>query len=819
MSCAACSARVEKEVGKTAGVSSCSVSLLTNTLLVDGTAEDADIIRAVERAGYGIAENKERGKTSRVTGDDVLADRETPVLLKRFAVSLVFLAALMYFSMGVTMWGFPVPRFFDGNFVSLGILQMLLSLTVMIINKKFFISGARGLLRRSPNMDTLVSLGSAASFGYSVVMLFKMTSASPDAQEGLMHEFYFESAAMILTLITLGKLLEARSKGKTTSALKALMDLSPKKATLLRSGEEISVPIEEVRVGDIFIVRQGESIPVDARIIEGHCAVNEASLTGESIPVDKSAGDSVYSATLNTAGFIKCSATRIGEDTALSQIIKMVSDASATKAPIAKTADKVSGVFVPSVIGIAALTLVIWLIIGQSVGYSLARAVSVLVISCPCALGLATPVAIMVGGGVGARQGILFKNASSLEAAGKTALVALDKTGTVTRGKPCVTDIIPYEADEKELISAAYSVEYASEHPLSRAVAEYAKGLGVSLVPASDFVSETGSGIGATVDGERIFAGKSAYINSVNAIPRALSEKADTLSREGKTPMFFASRERFYGIIAVADTIKDDSARAIAELSGMGIRTYMLTGDNENTAMAVGKAAGVDEVVASVLPGGKADIINRLKKDGKVMMVGDGINDAPALTAADIGIAIGAGTDIAIDAADIVLVKSRLGDVGAAIRLGRATLRCIHQNLFWAFIYNVIGIPLAAGAFVSLGLTLNPMFAAAAMSLSSFFVVTNALRLNLINIRSTKHDRKINMKNKKEKKTMEKTFKVEGMMCPHCEARVKSVLESIDGVNEALVSHKEGSAKVILAKDIDASVFKKAIEDAGYKVL
>ena len=822
MSRAACSARVEKEVSKVSGVSSCSVSLLTNSMGVDGTASDKDIIDAVVKAGYGASIKGAEKKSSKVDYDDALIDRETPVLRKRFIVSLVFLIVLMYFSMGYTMWNFPLPHFLDGNYMAIGILQLLLCICIMIINKKFFVSGIRGLINRAPNMDTLVSLGATASFGYSLYILFKMTTVSPDEGMHLIHEFYFESAAMILTLITLGKMLESFSKGKTTSALKGLMKLAPKSATVIRDGVETEVEIEDVKKGDIFVVRPGENIPVDGVVIEGESAVNESALTGESIPVDKKTGDKVSSATINQSGFLKCEATRVGEDTTLSQIIKMVSDASATKAPIAKIADKVSGVFVPAVITIAALTIIMWLILGRSVGFSLARGISVLVISCPCALGLATPVAIMVGNGMGAKNGILFKTAVSLEETGRAAVVALDKTGTITKGEPVVTDIIPYgKTDEKTLLSIACSIEKKSEHPLAKAIVQKGESEKSEILNTEKFEVLPGNGICAEIAGEKIYAGKADFIKNIAKIPEETEKESEKLSNNGKTPMYFASEKEFFGIIAVADTIKEDSAKAIRELSDMGIKTVMITGDNKNTASAIGKEVGIEEVVAEVLPDGKSKVVSELKKYGKVIMVGDGINDAPALTSADIGISIGAGTDIAIDAADVVLMNSNLSDVAAAIRLSRATLRNIHENLFWAFIYNVVGIPLAVGAFVSLGIELNPMFGAAAMSLSSFCVVTNALRLNLFNIRNTKHDRKRKnkIKYKKEKKTMETTIKIEGMMCPHCEGRVKKALEAVEGVSEAVVSHKEGNAKVTHNESVSVDTLKKTVEDAGYKVI
>ena len=818
MSCAACSARVEKAVMGVEGVTSCSVSLLTNSMGVEGTASEKDIIEAVKNAGYGAAK---KGKTERysVSKDDALADTETPKLLRRLVASLVFLAVLMYVSMGHVMWGWPVPSFLNENFIGIALLQLLLCGIVMVINQKFFINGFKGLIHHSPNMDTLVALGSVASFIYSVYALFAMT-IYPEHAHHYLHELYFESAAMILALITLGKMLEARSKGKTTDALKSLMKLAPKTAVVVRGGKEETVAIEEVRKGDIFVVRPGENVPVDGVIIEGHSALNESALTGESIPVDKGVGDTVSAATINQSGFIKCEATRVGEDTTLSQIIKMVSDAAATKAPIAKIADKVSGVFVPTVITIALIAFATWLIAGQSVGYALARGISVLVISCPCALGLATPVAIMVGNGVGAKNGILFKTAVSLESAGKTQIVALDKTGTITRGEPSVTDVIHVEAkNEAELISLAVSLEHGSEHPLAKAIMKKAEELGITPSTVEDFKILPGNGLTAMLENAVLAGGNADFIAGKAVIPESAKAEAEKLAESGKTPMFFAHGEKLLGIIAVADTIKEDSPKAISELRGMGIRVVMLTGDNQKTADAIGKQAGVDEVIAGVLPDGKEAVIRKLQKEGKVAMVGDGINDAPALTKADVGIAIGAGTDIAIDAADVVLVKSRLSDVPAAIRLSRATLRNIRENLFWAFIYNIIGIPLAAGVFVGLGLTLNPMFGAAAMSLSSFCVVTNALRLNLFNIRSTKRDRKIKIKTKKEKKPMEKTLKIEGMMCPHCSSRVKKALEELPEVTEAIVSHKEGTAIVKLSAELDDSILKNTVENQGYKVL
>ena len=840
MSCAACSARVEKAVSAVPGVTSCSVSLLTGSMGVEGTASADAIVAAVRDAGYG-AEPKRRGESggtvgaSAAAGDDALKDRETPVLKRRLIASLGFLAVLMYVSMGHTMWGWPLPSFFDGNHVAMGLLQLLLTVAVMVINQKFFISGYRALWHRAPNMDTLVALGSTAAFGYSTVVLFAMTAAQvrgdADAVMSYMHEFYFESAAMILALITVGKMLEARSKGKTTDALRGLMQLAPQTATVERDGAEKTVPIAEVVRGDVFVVRPGESIPVDGVVLSGSSAVDESSLTGESIPVDKSEGSAVSAGTLNQSGFIRCEARRVGEDTTLSQIIAMVSDAAATKAPIAKVADKVSGVFVPTVITIAAITVAAWLIAGQSVGYALARGISVLVISCPCALGLATPVAIMVGNGVGARHGILFKTAVSLENTGKTRTVALDKTGTITRGEPTVTDIIPAEGvGEDELLALAYTLERRSEHPLARAVSSRAAERDIEAAELDSFSALPGNGLTGELGGQTFVGGSGRFISDNVEVPDELRACADRLSGEGKTPLFFARGGRLCGIIAVADTVKEDSAQAISEMRGMGIRVVMLTGDNERTAKAVGAMAGVDEVIAGVLPDGKADAVRELQKTGRVAMVGDGINDAPALTAADIGIAIGAGADVAIDAADVVLMKSRLSDVPAAIRLSRATLRNIHENLFWAFIYNIIGIPLAAGVFIHLlGLQLNPMFGAAAMSLSSFSVVSNALRLNLFklydprrdsNIRGSDAD-KISTEIKtetKENKTMKKTVTIEGMMCGHCEMHVKNALEALDGVTSAEVSHEAGTAVVTFAGDVSDDTMKKAVEDQGYKV-
>ena len=837
MSCAACSARVEKAVSKVDGVTSCSVSLLTNSMGVEGSAPAAEIIRAVEEAGYGAS--LKGGNSGARTGagassavseqEDMLRDRETPLLKKRLAASLVFLVILMYFSMGHMMWGWPVPAFFAENHVAMGILQLLLTAIVMVINQKFFISGFRGLIHRSPNMDTLVALGSSAAFGYSVVALFAMTDAQMrgdhQAVMGYMHEFYFESAAMILALITVGKMLEARSKGKTTDALKSLMKLAPKTAVILSEGEEKEIPVEQVKKGDIFVVRPGENIPVDGRIIQGSIAVNESALTGESIPVDKETGDQVSAATINQSGFIKCEATRVGEDTTLSQIIQMVSDAAATKAPIAKVADKVSGVFVPAVIAIAIVTIIVWLLAGQTIGFALARGISVLVISCPCALGLATPVAIMVGNGMGAKNGILFKNAVSLEETGRTQIVVLDKTGTITSGEPTVTDILPAEGySGDELMDLAAALEAKSEHPLARAIIKAAADSGRQTAEVSQFKALPGNGLSAVLNGKELYGGNHKFISNIAEVPAGMARQAEELAASGKTPLFFAAGGDLIGIIAVADVIKDDSYEAVREMRNMGIRVVMLTGDNERTARAIGKEAGVDQVIAGVMPEGKESVIRQLKEKGKVAMVGDGINDAPALTRADIGIAIGAGTDVAIDAADIVLMKSSLLDVPAAIRLSRATLRNIHENLFWAFIYNVIGIPLAAGVFISLvGWQLNPMFGAAAMSLSSFCVVSNALRLNWFKMYDPKSDHKIKNKLKesdweKEKETMNKTMKIEGMMCAHCEAAVKKALEELPQVEQAEVSHEKGTAVVTLSADIADEKLKKAVEDKDYKV-
>ena len=835
MSCAACSARVEKAVSKVDGVTSCSVSLLTNSMGVEGSAPAAEIIRAVEEAGYGASlkggtSGARAGASSAVSEqEDMLRDRETPLLKKRLAASLVFLVILMYFSMGHMMWGWPVPSFFAENHVAMGILQLLLTAIVMVINQKFFISGFRGLIHRSPNMDTLVALGSSAAFGYSVVALFAMTDAQMrgdhQAVMGYMHEFYFESAAMILALITVGKMLEARSKGKTTDALKSLMKLAPKTAVILSEGEEREIPVEQVKKGDIFVVRPGENIPVDGVIIQGSSAVNESALTGESIPVDKETGDQVSAATINQSGFIKCEATRVGEDTTLSQIIQMVSDAAATKAPIAKVADKVSGVFVPAVIAIAIVTIIVWLLAGQTIGFALARGISVLVISCPCALGLATPVAIMVGNGMGAKNGILFKNAVSLEETGRTQIVVLDKTGTITSGEPTVTDILPSEGySGDELMDLAAALEAKSEHPLARAIIKAAADSGRQTAEVSQFKALPGNGLSAVLNGKELYGGNHKFISNIAEVPAGMARQAEELAASGKTPLFFAAGGDLIGIIAVADVIKDDSYEAVREMRNMGIRVVMLTGDNERTARAIGKEAGVDQVIAGVMPEGKESVIRQLKEKGKVAMVGDGINDAPALTRADIGIAIGAGTDVAIDAADIVLMKSSLLDVPAAIRLSRATLRNIHENLFWAFIYNVIGIPLAAGVFISLvGWQLNPMFGAAAMSLSSFCVVSNALRLNWFKMYDPKSDHKIKNKLKesdweKEKETMNKTMKIEGMMCAHCEAAVKKALEELPQVEQAEVSHEKGTAVVTLSADIADEKLKKAVEDKDYKV-
>ena len=831
MSCAACSARVEKAVSKVPGVTSCSVSLLTNSMGVEGTASPEAIVKAVEDAGYGASKKgaEKAASASAADAEDALKDRETPALKRRLIASLVFLVVLMYISMGHMMWGWPLPAALAENHVAMGLTQLLLTVAVMVINQKFFISGFKGLIHGAPNMDTLVALGSGASFVYSTYALFAMTDAQLRGDTAgvmqYMHEFYFESAAMILTLITVGKMLEARSKGRTTDALKGLMKLAPKTAVLLRGGAEVTVPIAEVRKGDVFVVRPGENIPVDGVVLEGSSAVNESALTGESIPVDKAAGDAVSAATMNQSGFLRCEATRVGEDTTLSQIIRMVSDAAATKAPIAKVADKVSGVFVPIVITIAVVAIIVWMLAGQTFGYALARGISVLVISCPCALGLATPVAIMVGSGMGAKNGILFKTAVSLEEAGKVQIVALDKTGTITSGEPRVTGILPAGGvTEGELLAAAAALEKKSEHPLARAILQLAGERSMEIAEVEGFEAKPGNGLVATLAGDALAGGNLKFISAQAAVPAALRTAAETLAEAGKTPLFFSRAGRLIGIIAVADVIKPDSPAAVRELQNMGIRVVMLTGDNARTAKAIGREAGVDEVIAGVLPEGKESVIRELKTQGKVMMVGDGINDAPALTRADIGAAIGAGTDIAIDAADVVLMKSRLSDVPAAIRLSRATLRNIHENLFWAFIYNVIGIPLAAGVWIPLfGWQLNPMFGAAAMSLSSVCVVTNALRLNFFNIRSAKRDKKIKTVEvkieAKETATMEKTMKIEGMMCAHCEARVKKCLEALPQVDEAVVSHEQGTAVLKLNADVSDDVLKKAVEDQGYEVV
>lgn len=846
MSCAACSARVEKAVKKVPGVTSCSVSLLTNSMGVEGTASPAAILSAVQEAGYGASpKNASASKAADTSADlDALADHETPKLKRRLIASLGFLLVLMYFSMGHMMWGWPLPHWFDGNHVAMGLVQLLLAGIVMVINQKFFINGFKGLIHGAPNMDTLVALGSMASFVWSTYALFAMTRAQVDGNDELvmhyMMEFYFESAAMILTLITVGKMLEARSKGKTTDALKSLMKLAPKTATLVRDGAEVTVAIADVQKGDVFVVRPGENIPVDGVVLEGTSAVNESALTGESIPVDKAVGDKVSAATTNQSGFLRCEATRVGEDTTLAQIIKMVSDAAATKAPIAKIADTVSGFFVPAVISIAAVTTIVWLLLGHELGYALARGISVLVISCPCALGLATPVAIMVGNGLGAKNGILFKTAASLEAAGRTQIVALDKTGTITEGAPRVTDLLPAEGvTETELLTLAAALESRSEHPLAKAVLADAEAKAITPPEVTDFAALPGNGLAAKLNGMGIYAGNAAFIQTKLTLPAALAQQAEKLASEGKTPLFFGGAGRLLGVIAVADTIKEDSPEAIRQLQNMGIRVVMLTGDNQRTADAIGRQAGVDEVIAGVLPDGKEAVIRQLQTSGKVAMVGDGINDAPALTRADTGIAIGAGTDVAIDAADVVLMNSKLSDVPAAIRLSRATLRNIHENLFWAFIYNIIGIPLAAGLFIPFGLTLNPMFGAAAMSLSSFCVVSNALRLNLFDLHSTRHDHKTaspaaapvqsaaenNKKSdaeapevKTEDHTMKKTLKVEGMMCGHCEARVKKALEALPEVDEAVVSHEAGTAIVTLNAEVADDVLKNAVEAQDYKV-
>ena len=836
MSCAACSSRVEKAVSKVEGVTSCSVSLLTNSMGVEGTASPEAIIQAVEAAGYGASKKGAPGAAAKAGGsggagaagdaEELLKDRETPVLKQRLIWSLGFLVVLMYFSMGHMMWNWPVPAWMEGNHIAMGLLQMILAAIVMVINQKFFISGFKSLWHKAPNMDTLVALGSMASFGYSTYALFAMTDAQLKGSTELvmeyMHDFYFESAAMILALITVGKMLEARSKGKTTDALKSLMKLAPKTAVVVRNGAEVTVGIDQVQTGDIFVVRPGENIPVDGVILEGSSAVNESALTGESIPVDKEVGDTVSAATINQSGFIRCRATRVGEDTTLSQIIQMVSDAAATKAPIAKIADKVSGIFVPAVISISVVTILVWLIAGQSVGFALARGISVLVISCPCALGLATPVAIMVGNGMGAKHGILFKTAVSLEETGKTEIVALDKTGTITEGMPKVTDMIPAGGiSEEELLTYAYALEKKSEHPLARAILAKAQEDGVKELETEEFAALPGNGLTAVVQGGKMAAGNYNFVSTQVSVTREIREKAEKLAEQGKTPLYFARNGEMLGLIAVADVIKADSPQAVKELQNMGIHVVMLTGDNERTARAIGAQAGVDEVIAGVLPEGKEQVIRQLKEKGRVAMVGDGINDAPALTRADMGIAIGAGTDVAIDAADVVLMKSRLSDVPAAIRLSRATLTNIHENLFWAFFYNVIGIPLAAGVWYPVfGWKLNPMFGAAAMSLSSFCVVTNALRLNLFDIRSTRKDKKIKKNHKeKENKMMTKTMKIEGMMCGHCEARVKKALEAVAGVSEAVVSHETGTAVVTLSGAVSDDVLKKAVEDQDYKVI
>lgn len=824
MSCASCVARVEKAVNKVEGVTSCSVNLLTNSMSVDGDVKSSDVISAVEKAGYGASLKGNSSKENK-TNDEPLKDTETPKLKKRLFSSLVFLILLMYISMGHMMWGFPLPSILANNHIAMGLIQLLLTGIIMVINQKFFISGFKALIHRSPNMDTLVALGAGASFIYSVYALFAMTNAQVNNDMSLvmkyMDEFYFESAGMILTLITLGKMLESYSKGKTTNAIKGLMNLAPKNATILVDNTEKVVPIEEVKIGDIFVVKPGENIPVDGVVIEGESAVNESALTGESIPVDKTVGDNVSGATVNQSGFIKCKATKVGEDTTLSQIIKMVSDASATKAPIAKVADKVSGVFVPIVISIAVVTIIVWLLCGATFGNALVRGISVLVISCPCALGLATPVAIMVGNGVGAKNGILFKNATSLETTGKVSYVLLDKTGTITNGTPVVTDIIPSENyTENDLLIYASSLESKSEHPLAKAVVQKAIDSNIKTLDTTDFKSLTGNGVSAKINGKTIVGGSVKHISSITNIDENIIKQADDLATKGKTPLLFVMDNRLLGIIAVADVVKSDSPKAIKELQNMGIKVVMVTGDNEKTAQAIAKESGVDEVIAGVLPDGKEKVVTQYKENGMVAMVGDGINDAPALTRADIGIAIGAGTDVAIDSADIVLMKSKLTDVSGAIRLSRGTLRNIHENLFWAFIYNVIGIPLAAGVWIPIfGWTLSPMFGAAAMSLSSFCVVTNALRLNFLNIRSSKRDRKIkNKSNKKEKNTMTTTLKINGMMCPHCEATVKTALESIDGVTSAEVSHESGTAVVTLSKEVNEDVLKKAVVDKGYTV-
>lgn len=833
MSCAACSARVEKAVSKVPGVTSCSVSLLTNSMGVEGTATEQEIIKAVKDAGYGASKKGEGAAkvqpTQALAGEDMLKDRETPVLKRRLIASVGFLIVLMYFSMGHMMWGWPVPGFMKDNHVMMGLLQMLLTITVMVINQKFFISGFKGLIHRAPNMDTLVALGSGASFVYSTYALFAMTDAQMhgdmDAVMSYMHDFYFESAAMILALITVGKMLEARSKGKTTDALKGLMKLAPKTAVVIRGEKEVQVSIEQVQKGDCFVVKPGENIPVDGEVIEGNSAVNESALTGESIPVDKAVGDKVSAATVNQSGYLKCRATRVGEDTTLSQIIQMVSDAAATKAPIAKIADRVSGVFVPTVITIAVITIIVWLITGQSIGFALSRGIAVLVISCPCALGLATPVAIMVGNGMGARNGIMFKTAVSLEETGKMQIVALDKTGTITSGEPKVTDIIPAAGvTEDTLLKYAYALENKSEHPLARAILEKAKEENAGIEEVTGFQALPGNGLTAILDGHTLYGGNHTFISSKVSVDGDIQKKAEKLAEAGKTPLFFGNEDRLLGVIAVADVIKEDSPQAIKELQNMGIHVVMLTGDNERTAKAIGQQAGVDEVIAGVLPEGKEQVIRKLKEKGKVAMVGDGINDAPALTRADMGIAIGAGTDVAIDAADVVLMKSRLSDVPAAIRMSRATLRNIHENLFWAFFYNIIGIPLAAGVWYPLfGWKLNPMFGAAAMSLSSFCVVSNALRLNLFKMYDASKDKKLKAKkekkrSKKEDKTMKKIMHIEGMMCGHCEAAVKKALEALPQVDEAVVSHETGTAELTLNAEIADDVLEKTVEDKDYTV-
>ena len=828
MSCAACSARVEKAVGKVPGVTSCSVSLLTNSMGVEGTASPEAVIRAVQETGYGASEKGvSKQSASMAENEKALEDHATPALKRRLIWSVGFLIVLMYFSMGHMMWGWPLPRFYNDNHVAMGLTQLLLTVIIMVINQKFFISGFKSLWHRAPNMDTLVALGATAAFVYSTYALFAMTGAQVrgdmDAVMDYMMDFYFESAAMILTLITVGKMLEARSKGKTTDALKSLMKLAPKTATVVRDGQEVTVPVEQVQRDDVFVVRPGESIPVDGVVLEGTSAVNESALTGESVPADKTPGDAVSAATVNQSGFLRCRATRVGEDTTLSQIIQMVSDAAATKAPIAKIADKVSGVFVPAVIGIALVTTIVWLLIGKPVGYALARGISVLVISCPCALGLATPVAIMVGSGLGAKNGILFKTAASLEETGRIEIVALDKTGTITSGEPKVTDILPAEGvSAEELLRLANTLERKSEHPLAKAILEYAKEQNVSADEVADFQALPGNGLTATLDGKALCGGNDTFIGTTAPVSPEMKAQAAALAEAGKTPLWFSYDGRLLGVVAVADVIKEDSPQAVRELQNMGIRVVMITGDNERTAKAIGAQAGVDQVIAGVLPDGKEREIRKLKTEGKVAMVGDGINDAPALTRADIGVAIGAGTDVAIDAADVVLMKSRLSDVPAAIRLSRATLRNIHENLFWAFFYNTIGIPLAAGVFIPLGLTLNPMFGAAAMSLSSFCVVSNALRLNLFKLRDARHDHKHVKHSKKheekEKNEMEKTLKITGMMCGHCEARVKKALEAVEGVAEAKVSHESGTAVVTLNVPVEDAVLKKAVEDQDYKV-